>query len=521
MIQRKPLCAIALLVLLAGLAYPLVSIYGIYPAFRHRLVADIEEEATRTARHLSGTMAGEMLGFSDEAIRSWGERNAPSAQKNFQILELRILNAEGRVVYSSDSVQVGERIDKSYFHEIVQRGHPFSHLIGSDSAIPRLKRLPADVVETYVPIMKDGIFLGAFGIYYDVSERKSAMDRIAHYGTVIPILLTCIFLGLIFTILYRLERASELQESMKEKLRQEQERYERLLDNLHSEYFVYSVKPGAGMTYVSPSVQEMLGLEVEQFMSTGYEPLLTDNPVNDEARRRMAGSLAGMTQLPYEIEIRDGEGMLRILEIHEVPVLNEHDDCVSVEGVAHDVTEQRRTGAELREQEYQLAEKHEALTILFGQVETAKKEWERTMDCLEDMIFLVNSEGIIRRCNRAVMIYTGRLYDESVGMELAAFMQREGLPPQILELSGREIFHERENRWLFVRSFPYLNPHTGAGEGFVLVLQDVSEIRKNRKALEDEAAQASLSRERIASVIGQITDLTNWASRELDAREMD
>jgi len=293
MIQRKPLCAIALLVLLAGLAYPLVSIYGIYPAFRHRLVADIEEEATRTARHLSGTMAGEMLGFSDEAIRSWGERNAPSAQKNFQILELRILNAEGRVVYSSDSVQVGERIDKSYFHEIVQRGHPFSHLIGSDSAIPRLKRLPADVVETYVPIMKDGIFLGAFGIYYDVSERKSAMDRIAHYGTVIPILLTCIFLGLIFTILYRLERASELQESMKEKLRQEQERYERLLDNLHSEYFVYSVKPGAGMTYVSPSVQEMLGLEVEQFMSTGYEPLLTDNPVNDEARRRMAGSLAG------------------------------------------------------------------------------------------------------------------------------------------------------------------------------------------------------------------------------------
>jgi len=520
MIQRRSFRAIAFVVLLAGVTYPLVSIYGIYPAFKHRLVADIEEEATRVALHLSESMLREVPLIFDGSMRAWGEMNATALQEQFRILELKIFNADALVTYSSDPIQMGERNNESYFKEIVARGKPFSRLIESEAGIPRFKRLPADVVETYLPIMKDGRFLGAFGIYYDITRRKAAMDRIAYYGSIIPLTLTCVFLALIFGILYRLERTSGLKDSMQEELRTEQERYNRLLKNLRSEYFVYSLGPGGEMTYVSPSVRDMLGLSPEEMMTSGYHAYFTENPVNDEARHRMAGSLAGIQQPPYEMEVHDQDGTLRFLEIQETPLLNEDDECVSVEGIAHDVTKTKKTEADLREHQYQLGERHEALTFLFGQVEKAKKEWERTMDCLEDMVFLMDREGLIRRCNRAVVAFTGRIYDEIVGTEWKMLMTRDIGEPEKLGFPPRgEIFHEKKRTWLRARSFPYLNPSSGEQDGFVVTLQNITEMKRTREELEETSERESRNRERIASALGELSSFSNWVSREVDAEQ--
>ncbi len=37
----------------------------------------------------------------------------------------------------------------------------------------------ADVVETYVPIMKDDVFVGAFEIYYDIYARTEATGQLS------------------------------------------------------------------------------------------------------------------------------------------------------------------------------------------------------------------------------------------------------------------------------------------------------------------------------------------------------
>ncbi|RPJ00322.1 MAG: response regulator, partial [Deltaproteobacteria bacterium] len=66
---------------------------------------------------------------------------------------------------------------------------------------------------------------------------------------------------------------------------------------------------------------------------------------------------------------------------------------------------------------------HEELKTLFSKVAEIKREWERTMDCIGDMVLLVNADGKIRRCNKSLQIFTGKQYSS------------------ILDKDWRELFH--------------------------------------------------------------------------------
>ena len=47
-----------------------------------------------------------------------------------------------------------------------------------------------------------------------------------------------------------------------------------------------------------------------------------------------------------------------------------------------------------------LESEHAKLTKLFQQVELAKRQWEQTMDCIGEMVPVVDDQDRIIRCNR-------------------------------------------------------------------------------------------------------------------------
>ena len=58
--------------------------------------------------------------------------------------------------------------------------------------------------------------------------------------------------------------------------------------------------------------------------------------------------------------------------------------------------------------------KHDILAKTIDLIETAKREWEQSMDCIRDAVLLADSNGLILRCNKVLSTLTGKTYKELI-----------------------------------------------------------------------------------------------------------
>ena len=135
------------------------------------------------------------------------------------------------------------------------------------------------------------------------------------------------------------EKMAELEIEHKA-LKQSEQKFRRLLEWLKEKYFFYTMDKDGAFTYVSSSITRILGYGQDEF-SSQYRTFLPDNPLNRLARKRTKQSIRGKLQEPYEVEIFHKDGNVHTLEVRETPVF-EGPEVVGVEGVAHDITKERR-----------------------------------------------------------------------------------------------------------------------------------------------------------------------------------
>lgn len=157
----------------------------------------------------------------------------------------------------------------------------------------------------------------------------------------------------------------------------------------------------------------------------------------------------------------------------------------------------------------ELQSRHEELQALFLQVERIKAEWERTMDCVDDIVLLVDTEGRIRRCNRALRNFCAMSYQEILGNNWRSFLARHGLQAPETSPRGTKIHHEPSDRWFILTTYPFTEPANEAVSGLVITIVDTSELKRTAEKLslayqELQTTQAQmLQREKMAS-IGQL-----------------
>jgi PAS domain S-box-containing protein len=132
-------------------------------------------------------------------------------------------------------------------------------------------------------------------------------------------------------------------------------KYEQLLNYLEDEYFFYGKAVDGSIIYVSKSVENILGYKVPEYKKKTKD-MLTDNPINKESEEYFAKSLKGERLEKFLIEVRDKNSEPHMLEIIEIPILNTQGEFVSVEGLAHDISDSYYSQELLREQELKYRE---------------------------------------------------------------------------------------------------------------------------------------------------------------------
>jgi len=203
----------------------------IAPSFTTLLLAATQTDAIRITRHLASSV------LSTEHAKIG--RNALDAQllkaeiervnQDFELMNLKVFSPSGEILYSRHPQEVGEINQNKYFHEVVAKGQVYAKVVPKDAESLEGQKVTRDVVETYVPLMDNGEFLGAFEIYYDITDRKRQLDTLLWQTSAIVVVFASALLVAIGFVLHRETLAIEKRRQLEEE-RLQRERLEGVIE---------------------------------------------------------------------------------------------------------------------------------------------------------------------------------------------------------------------------------------------------------------------------------------------------
>jgi signal transduction histidine kinase len=192
--------------------------YYVYPSFTKLLVENTEDEALRLGSHLAGMF--------------FHNNQAPSKAKaahvfndmgvhfdHFGLMKLKVFSPSGEILHSTSGKEIGKINEHDYFHNIVAAGYPYTKVVKKDTKSLEGQLVTVDVVETYVPVMSVGKFIGAFELYYDITERNSKLNKVMNKSLLVPLLM--LFFGVVITtiMMKKLDQSIMKQREVEEELK--------------------------------------------------------------------------------------------------------------------------------------------------------------------------------------------------------------------------------------------------------------------------------------------------------------
>ncbi len=162
------------------------------------------------------------------------------------------------------------------------------------------------------------------------------------------------------------QKVRQLEEE-KKRLAKSEKKYRRLVEALRDDYFFYTRDTNGMFTYISPSIENVLGY-TQQEIKVHFTEYLTDSPINHAAVGYTEQSMKGIKLPPYEVEIYHKNGSINRLEVTEEPVLDKQGQVTAVEGIANDITKRIFAERQLAkaQESLQQSQKLEAIGTLAG-----------------------------------------------------------------------------------------------------------------------------------------------------------
>jgi two-component system cell cycle sensor histidine kinase/response regulator CckA len=178
-----------ILSILTVIILPTYNTAFVYPSLMKLFTETMTKDATSIARHFMSMFEGGTSELTKKSFDFKKLEEINALKENFGLAKLKFFSRSGEIIFSTDMKEIGDINTEPYFQEIAAQGKVYSKVVKKDSNSLEHQRMLGDVVETYVPMVKDGVFLGAFEIYYDITERKQSLQRMLLVSFIIVIAL--------------------------------------------------------------------------------------------------------------------------------------------------------------------------------------------------------------------------------------------------------------------------------------------------------------------------------------------
>jgi len=236
----------------------------------------------------------------------------------------------------------------------------------------------------------------------------------------------------------------------------------------------------------------------------GNPRILQSGTQNAELYRELWETITSGHEWHGELQNRKKDGSLFWESALISPVYDQDGILTHFLGVKEDITARKLAERELLKKQAELVVKHEQLGNLFRQVEKGKREWEQSMDGIEDMVAMADSDGKIRRCNLALRKLVCCPDNELNSSHWRDLLRRADLDPDRVDVQNGEVFHEPSRRWFTLKVYPY-----GDEGGEVIMLHDLTQIKEVSQQLaaayqELKATHSQLLHQEKMASIGQL-----------------
>ncbi|MBI5632755.1 MAG: PAS domain S-box protein [Nitrospirae bacterium] len=192
----KPVRVIVALAIVAVLAMPVYILFVISPAVTQLVERNAQEEALSVATHLASMLLSNNVLPGRDLLPADFSPEVEKVRKDFRIIMVKVYSSAGVVIYSTDPAYLGQVNSEEYFRNMVSKGRVCSKIVRQKAKTLEGETAESDVAEIYVPLMKAGVFSGAFEIYYDVSGRISNLNRVMSHAYAVLFATVTLLLGL-------------------------------------------------------------------------------------------------------------------------------------------------------------------------------------------------------------------------------------------------------------------------------------------------------------------------------------
>ena len=200
-------------------------------------------------------------------------------------------------------------------------------------------------------------------------------------------------------------------ESIKETLLKGKAKYQGILENLKSEFLFYAHDVNGVFTYVSPSVEKILGLTQQEYIKS-YKHRWTSNPLNKEAKKKAKLTIQGVRQQPYIQEVFHQDGSCRQFVVTETPILNAKNETIMVEAISRDITAKIEVDEKLEKVLQNLKDLSDQYTI---ELQNSQKQLLDIIDFLPDATYVVDVDNNIIAWNHAMVTMSGIVKSLAIG----------------------------------------------------------------------------------------------------------
>ena len=348
-----------------AIALPICVIMFIYPSFNKQLTKNVESEAVSIARHLSSMIMADLAELSPDTLSNKILYDIKGPIKDFGLMKLKIFSKSGEIIFSTDSKDVGVVNKEKYFHNIVAKGKTYTEVVKKDTKSLEYQIVKADVIETYVPIIKDDTFIGAFEIYYNISERQERLDNLLFRSSVVLIILATSLFGVILTVLFKAAKNIIEREKAELTLLKNEEKYRLLVNNIPS--VVYRGYKDWSVEFIDRKLELLAGYDVDEF--NAQEMKWSDIIVEEDikvARKSFIQALKTDKSYVREYRIKSKDGGIRWIQDRGQIVCDEKGEIEYISGVFFDITEHKRTEEEREKLVKELQESLKEIKTLRG-----------------------------------------------------------------------------------------------------------------------------------------------------------
>ncbi len=153
------------------------------------------------------------------------------------------------------------------------------------------------------------------------------------------------------------ELYDELARTSAQKIKQSQDKYDKLVYALRDHYIFFDFNKQYEFTYLSDSVYNISGYPHNEIINTKLTNYLTNDSINKEAMKSFNKLLAGEQQKPVIISVKHKNGNTIYLEITSYQLCDTCENVLEIQGIARDVTERYES-----EQKLHYLSNHDPLT---------------------------------------------------------------------------------------------------------------------------------------------------------------